>query len=106
MEQLRTTIIVNNMKSIIRRQREKHERSLDKLVELTKGYSGADIAALANAAAMSAIKEYVALNRGEPAKQSKEFEYGAQSGKIPFAISLKNFETALKKIKRKASSEQ
>ena len=30
--------------------------SLDKLVELTKGYSGADIAALVNAAAMSAIK--------------------------------------------------
>ena len=31
--------------------------SLDKLVELTKGYSGADIAALVNAAAMSAIKD-------------------------------------------------
>ena len=35
--------------------------SLDKLVELTKGYSGADIAALVNAAAMSAIKEYSPL---------------------------------------------
>ena len=76
--------------------------SLDKLVELTKGYSGADIAALVNAAAMSAIKEYVALNRGERTKQSKEFEYGEQSDKIPLAISLKNFETALKKTKRKA----
>ncbi len=42
--------------------------SLDKLVELTKGYSGADIAALVNAAAMSAIKEYVAVNRGEQTK--------------------------------------
>ena len=75
--------------------------SLDKLVELTKGYSGADIAALVNAAAMSAIKEYVAVNRGEQTKQSKESEHGAQSGKVPLAISFKNFETALKKIKRK-----
>ena len=75
--------------------------SLDKLVELTKGYSGADIAALVNAAAMSAIKEYVAVNRGEQRKQSKESEHEAQSGKVPLAISFKNFETALKKIKRK-----
>jgi transitional endoplasmic reticulum ATPase len=75
--------------------------SLDKLVELTKGYSGADITALVNAAAMSAIKEYLAVNRGEQTKQSKEFEYGAQSSKVPLAISFKNFEDALKKIKRK-----
>ena len=75
--------------------------SLDKLVELTKGYSGADIAALVNAAAMSAIKEYVAVNRGEQTKQSKESEHEAQSGKVPLAISFKNFEDALKKIKRK-----
>ena len=75
--------------------------SLDKLVELTKGYSGADIAALVNAAAMSAIKEYVAVNRGEQRKQSKESEHRAQSGKFLLAISFKNFETALKKIKRK-----
>ena len=50
---------------------------------------------------MSAIKEYVTVNRGEQTKQSREFEHGAQ-GQIPLAISLKNFETALKKIKRKA----
>jgi transitional endoplasmic reticulum ATPase len=75
--------------------------SLDKLVELTKGYSGADIAALVNAAAMFAIKEYLAVNRGEQTKQSKESEHVAQSGKVPLAISFKNFETALKKIKRK-----
>lgn len=75
--------------------------SLDKLVELTKGYSGADIAALVNAAAMSAIKEYVTANRGQQAKQSKESEHVEQGGKVPLAISFKNFETALKKIKRK-----
>jgi transitional endoplasmic reticulum ATPase len=75
--------------------------SLDKLVELTKGYSGADIAALVNAAAMSAIKEYVTANRGEQTKQSKESEHVEQGGKVPLAISFKNFETASKKIKRK-----
>ena len=75
--------------------------SLDKLVELTKGYSGADITALVNAAAMSAIREYLAVNRGEQTKQSKEFEHGAQSSKVPLAISFKNFEDTLKKIKRK-----
>src|SRR6476619_3743526 len=79
--------------------------SLDKLVELTKGYSGADISALVNAAAMSAIKEYLTVNRGEQtkqSKQSKESEYGAQSGEVPLEISFKNFEAALKKIKRKS----
>lgn len=75
--------------------------SLDKLVELTKGYSGADIAALVNAAAMSAIKEYVAVNRVEQIKRSKEFEHEVHTGKVPLEISLKNFEAALKKIKRK-----
>lgn len=78
--------------------------SLDKLVDLTKGYSGADIAALVNAAAMTAIKEYVAVNREEQTKRSKESELGTQSGKVPLVISFKNFETALKKIKRKGSS--
>ena len=75
--------------------------SLDKLVELTKGYSGADIAALVNAAAMSAIKEYVAVNRGEQTKQSKESEHGAQSSKVPLAISFKNFEDRVKENKKK-----
>jgi transitional endoplasmic reticulum ATPase len=75
--------------------------SLDKLVELTKGYSGADIAALVNAAAMSAIKEYVAVNRDEQTKQSNEFEHGAKSGKVPLEISFGKFEASLKKIKRK-----
>lgn len=59
------------------------------------------MAALVNAAAMSAIKEYVVVNRGEQTKQSKESEYGAQSGEVPLEISFKNFEAALKKIKRK-----
>jgi hypothetical protein len=50
---------------------------------------------------MSAIKEYVTANRGGQTKQSKEFDYGEQSSKVALAISFKNFETALKKLKRK-----
>jgi transitional endoplasmic reticulum ATPase len=60
--------------------------SLDKLVELTKGYSGADIAALVNAAAMSAIKEYVATNRSGKTKS------------LPKEVHLKNI-TLSEKVK-------
>jgi transitional endoplasmic reticulum ATPase len=79
---------------------------LDKLVELTKGYSGADIAALVNAAAMSAIKEYVAVNREEHTKslstreQSEESENQRHTEQVSLTISFKHFEAALKKIKR------
>lgn len=73
--------------------------NLDKLVELTKGYSGADIAALVNAAAMSAIKEYVTINRADRTKSlPKEAE--KQSGQVPLTVSFKHFEVALNKIKR------
>jgi transitional endoplasmic reticulum ATPase len=60
--------------------------NLDKLVEMTEGMTGADIAALVNAAAMSAIKEHVTQKSG---------------GKL--RISMRYFETALNKIKKKKS---
>ena len=72
--------------------------SLDKLVELTKGYSGADIAAMVNAAAMSAIKEFVS------SKQSSAFsEDRKKPTKVKLVISYKHFEAASKKIKRNVS---
>jgi transitional endoplasmic reticulum ATPase len=75
--------------------------NLDRLVELTKGYSGADIAALVNAAAMSAIKDYVAVNRSEAFKSNSESEKREiKKHEIPLSISFSNFEAALKKIKR------
>ena len=58
--------------------------NLDKLVEMTEGMTGADIAALVNAAAMSAIKEHVRQKSGSKLR-----------------ISMRHFETALNKIKRK-----
>jgi transitional endoplasmic reticulum ATPase len=57
--------------------------NLDKLLEMTEGMTGADIAALVNAAAMSAIKEHVRQKSGTKLR-----------------ISMKHFETALNKIRR------
>ncbi len=59
--------------------------SLDRLVEMTNGYTGADIAAFVNAAAMSAIREHV-----------------SSKSKDPLRISMKHFEAAAQKVKRKA----
>jgi transitional endoplasmic reticulum ATPase len=55
--------------------------NLDRLVEMTDGMTGADIAAVVNTAAMTAIKEHV----------------GKKTGKLK--ISMKHFEAALDKIK-------
>jgi transitional endoplasmic reticulum ATPase len=60
--------------------------NIDKLVQMTEGMTGADIAATVNAAAMTAIKEHVR-------QKSNKLE-----------ISMGHFETALKKVKRKNSS--
>lgn len=81
------------------------DKSLDqnKLVELCKGLSGADIAALVNAAALSAIKEHVITNRSEHITERKELLYADESQtvsqKVPLNITMKNFEAAFKKIK-------
>jgi transitional endoplasmic reticulum ATPase len=60
------------------------EVNLDKLVEMTEGMTGADIAALVNAAAMTAIKEHVRQKSGSKLR-----------------IPMRHFETALNKIKKK-----
>ena len=61
--------------------------NLDKLIEMTEGMTGADIAALVNAAAMTAIKEHV-----------------RQRGGSKLRISMRHFETALNKIKKKLNN--
>jgi transitional endoplasmic reticulum ATPase len=61
--------------------------NIDMLVEMTDGVTGADVAAIVNAAAMTAIKEHV-----------------RQKGN-KLDISMRHFETALEKIKRKNSAD-
>jgi transitional endoplasmic reticulum ATPase len=91
-----------------------------KLVELTNGFTGADIAATVNAAAMSAIKEHVATitetnsNQQEGQKTAAEMDEqvkGAKSQagehkeeKQGLKITMKHFETALQKIKKKTTA--
>ena len=76
---------------------------LNKLVELCKGLSGADISALVNAAALSAIKEHILTNRSEQNTERKELLYANESKpvsqKVPLNITMKHFEAAFKKIK-------
>ncbi|MBV9176116.1 MAG: CDC48 family AAA ATPase [Nitrososphaeraceae archaeon] len=94
---------------------------MDKLVELTGGLTGADIAAIVNAAAMSAIKEYVAtINennkfggenkaadpntttiKGEGDKSQDKQKEDKRPG---LKITMKHFESALQKIKKKTTA--
>jgi transitional endoplasmic reticulum ATPase len=62
--------------------------NLDRLVEMTDGMTGADIATMVNAAAMTAIKEHVSSSK----KDSKKL-----------SILMKHFESALDKVKTGSS---
>ena len=96
---------------------------MDKLVELTNGFTGADIAAIVNAAAMSAIKERVAAisetnsNKWRKDKttaaiieEQGKVEVKSQAGqhkedeKQGLKITMKHFESALQKIKRRTTA--
>jgi transitional endoplasmic reticulum ATPase len=86
--------------------------NLDRLVELTDGYTGADIAAIVNAAAMSAIKEHVASinerdkkHRGEGENKIAATMAGEEDKeKKDLKISMKHFEAAVGKVKKKISA--
>jgi transitional endoplasmic reticulum ATPase len=64
---------------------------LVKLAEITEGSTGAELAAIANAASIAAIKEYLKLH-------GKETEGGAGD----FTITMRDFEGAIKDRKREA----
>jgi transitional endoplasmic reticulum ATPase len=87
--------------------------NLDSLVELTDGYTGADIAAIVNAAAMSAIKEHVASinerdkkHRGEAENKIAAVTMAGEEDKEKkdLKISMKHFEAAVGKVKKKISA--
>ena len=98
---------------------------MEKLVELTDGFTGADIAAIVNAAAMSAIKEHVAAiseTNGSKRRKDKTMTAAAdieeqekegaesQAGehkkdeKQGLKIAMKHFESALQKIKKRTTA--
>jgi transitional endoplasmic reticulum ATPase len=63
---------------------------IDSLANQTEGYTGADIAALASAAVMLALREHI-----EKYKDPKK----AESAKNELKVHMKNFEEAMKKIR-------
>ena len=77
--------------------------NLDKLVELTEGYTGADLAAMVNTAAMSAIKEHI-MNIKREDEETKANQDKQQQEKAILTISMKDFEAALKKVKKKTKA--
>ena len=62
---------------------------LMKLAEMTEGYTGAELAAIANSASILAIKEYLKAHGKE-----------AESGPGDFNISMREFEEAVKDLKK------
>jgi len=64
--------------------------NIDSLANQTEGYTGADIAALASAAVMLALREHI-----EKYKDPKK----AESAKNELKVHMKNFEEAMKKIR-------
>ncbi len=65
---------------------------ITKLAELTEGYTGAELAAVANSASIAAIKQYVKAH-------GKEAEQGAGD----LTITMRDFEEAIKETRRKAT---
>ncbi|HET7149502.1 MAG TPA: CDC48 family AAA ATPase [Candidatus Nitrosopolaris sp.] len=77
--------------------------NIEKLVELTDGYTGADIAAIVNAAAMSAIKEHISVAGKEDVTRGNEHrsaEKARQNNNL--TISMKHLEAGLEKVTKKS----
>lgn len=86
----------------------------NKLVELTEGYTGADIEAIVNAASMASIKEHVyslkkldssasklKVDKNNDNKASSLVSSDNTSKSIKLRISMIHFEQALKKIRKR-----
>ena len=84
--------------------------NIEQLADHTDGYTGADIAAIVNAAAMSAIKEHISSTNKKTAETSRREENknevkNKNNDEIEkedgLKISMNHFEMALQKIKKK-----
>jgi transitional endoplasmic reticulum ATPase len=89
--------------------------NLDKIADLTEGYTGADLEALVNAAAILAIKEHINLiQKSDSTGVSSQLDSHLYNNKRPaktdstttaksmrLKISMRHFEDALKKIKKR-----
>jgi transitional endoplasmic reticulum ATPase len=78
--------------------------NIEKLVELTDGYTGADIAAIVNAAAMSAIKEYIPVDKNKVTRGNEQRSDEKERQNDNLTISMKHLEAGLQKISKKVKS--
>jgi transitional endoplasmic reticulum ATPase len=85
---------------------------LDKITDLTEGYTGADLEALVNAAAILAIKEHINLIQKSDSSDIaskldnhrnniKTTTYNITPKSVRLSIGMHHFEEALKKIKKR-----
>lgn len=83
--------------------------NIDKLVDLTDRYTGAEIEALVNAAAIAAVREYIIAKEQKSNKEKdtntehpsgmKE-KYDNDKKEEELEISMKHFKSSLSKIKK------
>jgi transitional endoplasmic reticulum ATPase len=79
--------------------------NIDRLVELKESYTGADIAAVVNAAAMAAIREHLTKGEVERLKTKTENSEKGRDSKDKLTITFPHFESAIKKIRRRGNIE-
>ncbi len=86
--------------------------NIDKLVDLTDRYTGAEIEALVNAAAIAAVREYIIdkeqksnkekdTNTGYPSGMKEKENYYDNDKKEELELSMKHFKSSLSKIAKK-----
>ncbi|HET8857388.1 MAG TPA: CDC48 family AAA ATPase [Nitrososphaeraceae archaeon] len=88
--------------------------NMDKLVDLTDRYTGAEIEALVNAAAISAVRGYIIAKEQKPTKEEKDtiniehqsgikekYDNDKKEEEEQLEISMKHFESSLSKIAKK-----
>jgi transitional endoplasmic reticulum ATPase len=78
--------------------------NIEKLVEITDGFTGADIAAMVNAAAMSAIKEHISTAGKKVTAGNEQPNNEKEKQNNNLTISMIHLEAGLHKIKKSVAS--
>jgi SpoVK/Ycf46/Vps4 family AAA+-type ATPase len=76
------------------------------LVELTEGWTGADIGNMVNTAAISAIRERISTSKHEQDQQNKDVMEKSDRNKRTkerLKVSMRHFQSAIEKVNRNRS---
>jgi transitional endoplasmic reticulum ATPase len=79
---------------------------LGKLVDSTEGWTGADIGNMVNTAAISAIRERIAVDSksGQDQDQNKEKSGNSRHTRDRLKVSMRHFQSAIEKVNRKSKA--